>query len=83
MHIILQTPLEIQTFDALWIEFNTSLGNFVIEAGHAPMILNLSEGKPLIIGCTNNISISRIVSGGALAHITLANVTILAEGLIS
>jgi len=50
-----------------WIEVETSVGNFVIQRGHAPMILALSEKKPIKIllmsGKQQNIEIS---SGGIL-----------------
>ncbi len=37
---------------AAWVEVDTSAGNFVIQRGHAPMILSL-EKKPVTILLAN------------------------------
>ncbi|MBY0109663.1 MAG: hypothetical protein K2X90_00980 [Candidatus Babeliaceae bacterium] len=35
-------------YDISYLEVDTSVGNFVILEGHAPLLLLLSSGKPII-----------------------------------
>ena len=47
MNVRILRPYETQEIKVAWLEVNTSVGNFVLQRGHAPMILVLSENKPL------------------------------------
>jgi F0F1-type ATP synthase epsilon subunit len=47
LHVI--TPSKNNTYDIVWLEINTDVGNFVIAPGHAPALFTLAPGKPLII----------------------------------
>lgn len=55
--------------DIAWLEVNTPVGNFVMQRGHAPMILVLSPNKPLIYCLQNGEQESTTIAGGIL-HIT-------------
>ena len=47
MNVILSSPSEYKTVEVVWLEINTPKGNFVIQKGHVPMIISLSENKPI------------------------------------
>lgn len=34
-------------YQVAWLELNTPVGNFIIQQGHAPMILSLTPDKPI------------------------------------
>jgi F0F1-type ATP synthase epsilon subunit len=34
-------------YQVAWLELNTPVGNFIIQQGHAPMILSLTPNKPI------------------------------------
>lgn len=53
MKLRIQTPHDQKVFQVAWFEINTPAGNFVIQRGHAPMIVTLSAQQPFII-CLNN-----------------------------
>ena len=64
-----------KTFDIAWLEVNTTAGNFVMQRGHAPMILILSPNKPLIYCLQNGQQESTTIAGGIL-HITREQATV-------
>jgi len=47
MKLILSTPLKRSEYSVAWLEINTPTGNYVIQKGHAPIILILSPGQSL------------------------------------
>jgi F0F1-type ATP synthase epsilon subunit len=47
MKLIINTPHTTFRYDVVWIEVNTSTGNYIIQRGHAPMILSLSPAQPI------------------------------------
>jgi len=50
-----------------WLEANTDVGNFVIQRGHAPMILTLPPKKSLIVLLTSGKQETiEVPSGGIL-----------------
>ncbi len=53
MELIIVSPFEKKTIQISWIEVNTPVGNFVLQRGHAPMIVSLSAGKDIIICLAN------------------------------
>lgn len=59
-----------------WIELNTDIGNFVIQPGHAPMILMLENNKKMVYclhtGKQESLSIDR-----GVVHITRTQTTII------
>lgn len=59
-----------------WIELNTPTGNYVIQHGHAPTILQLNEQKEMVFSLASG-NIETIKNGATLAHITREKVIIL------
>lgn len=64
-----------KSYDIAWLEVNTPTGNFVMQRGHAPMILILSPNKPLIYCLQNGKEESTTIPGGIL-HITREQATV-------
>lgn len=48
MELIVTQHAGEQKFDIEWIEVNTTLGNRVIQEGHAPLIVALKKDSPVI-----------------------------------
>ena len=64
-----------QIFSIAWVEANTPVGNFVIQDGHAPMVLALSPGKQLVFQLKSGKKESLTVENGMLeVHRTSATV---------
>ena len=66
-----------QSFDVAWLEVNSSVGNFVMQRGHAPMILVLVSHQPLIYCLQNGKQESILIEGGGILHITRQEATII------
>lgn len=65
IHII--RPTGKKKITVSWIEVNTDVGNFVIQRGHAPMILTLPEKQPIRVLLTSGKEeIIEVPSGGIL-----------------
>lgn len=47
MKLIISTPDYHSTFSIAWLEINTPTGNYVIQQGHVPTIMNLEGKQPL------------------------------------
>lgn len=78
MQLIIVTTSAKDIFDVSWVEFNTPTGNYVIQPGHAPTILALNPGQPIIY-CLKNGKEQILMIKRAIAQITRTNVTILAS----
>ena len=50
-----------------WVEMNTPVGNMVIQLGHAPMIIELSQGYDLLYQITGGATESIIIVQGCCA----------------
>ncbi len=74
LHIV--TTQKNSEFSIDWIEFNTPVGNMVIQEGHVPMIIELSTGYELLYQITNGPSESMMIVQG-VAHVTRSGVKIL------
>lgn len=48
MKVTISTPEYQATYNVAWLEINTPTGNYVIQKGHAPTIMNLSPKKAVI-----------------------------------
>lgn len=59
-------PTTKNTYSINWLEVETSLGNFVIQHGHAPMILLLLPNKDVTIFLTSGKVETFRVDGGIL-----------------
>jgi F0F1-type ATP synthase epsilon subunit len=64
------------TAEIAWLELNTPTGNYVIQPGHAPMILALSPRKQLIYALKSGKEEVIMVERG-IAEITRTNITLL------
>lgn len=69
-------PEGTQTHEVLWLELNTKAGNFVIQDGHAPMIVSLKEDKEVVF-CLNNGKQETFAPTGGVAEITRTSATLL------
>ena len=41
-------PYATDQFDIVWLELNTPTGNYVVQPGHAPIILILTPDQPAV-----------------------------------
>ena len=76
MQLSIITPNKKEIFDVSWVECNTATGSYVIQPGHAPMILALSEKKPFIFALKSGQEEAIMIEQG-IAHITRENITLL------
>ena len=76
MQLILVSPEKKDIIEVAWVELNTPTGNYIIQAGHAPMALALSPKQPLIYAHKNGKEEIVMVERG-IAEITRTQVTIL------
>lgn len=76
MTLHIASPLEKREVAIAWIELNTSVGNFVIQAEHAPMVLTLQPLSVITYRLQTGKEERRRVSHG-VAHITRSTVTLL------
>ena len=80
MQLTLISPTKKIVADIAWIEFNTPTGNYVIQEGHAPTILALSEQKPLMYALKSGKEEVVMVTR-AIVEITRTHVTVLINNL--
>jgi ATP synthase, Delta/Epsilon chain, beta-sandwich domain. len=64
MNVIISSPAEYKNIEVVWLEINTPQGNFVIQEGHVPMIITLSENLPLSYRLKNGKQESIMISRG-------------------
>ena len=76
MHLHIVSPLRTLTYDIVWIELNTNAGNFVIQSGHAPMLLILAAHKEIIFRLKTGKDESLTIPQG-VAEITRESITII------
>jgi F0F1-type ATP synthase epsilon subunit len=76
MQLTIISPTKKESFEVSWVECNTPTGNYVIQPGHAPTILALSENKPFIFALKNGKE-EVIMIKRAVAEITRAQVIVL------
>ena len=60
-----------------WLEINTPVGNMVIQAGHVPMMIELSAGCECLFQITDGSRVESIMIVQGVAHITRLEVTLL------
>ncbi len=53
MKLNIITPQTKESHTVAWVEVMTSVGSFVIQKGHAPMVLALAPEQPVIFRLTN------------------------------
>lgn len=66
MKLTLIKPYDKQELLIQWLEVNTDVGNFVLQKGHAPMILVLKENQPITYALANGNQTSEKIAGGIL-----------------
>lgn len=81
MKLEIITPTESVTRTISWLEVNTPAGNFVIQVGHAPTMLVLAPGQPLIYYLATGKQETMTVSKG-IVHITRDSATVVMSDAI-
>lgn len=79
MMLYIASPLEKREAAIAWVELNTSVGNFVIQAEHAPMVLTLQPMSTVTYRLQTGKEERKRVTHG-VAHITRSSVTLLLTG---
>jgi F0F1-type ATP synthase epsilon subunit len=79
--VTISTPLSKRLVNVAWLELNTAVGNFVIERGHAPTIIALAPGKPLIYMLKNGKQESLIVNRGVVEITRTTAIVLMNEGV--
>lgn len=70
------SPLRTLEHEIVWIELNSDAGNFIIQSGHAPMLLVLAPHKEIVYRLKNGKDESFVASQG-IADITRQQVTLI------
>lgn len=60
-------PTSKKTYEIMWLEINTPKGNFIIQPGHAPMIISLSKKRPITFSLKNGKRESIIIQEGVVS----------------
>jgi F0F1-type ATP synthase epsilon subunit len=76
MELRIITPQKTQAHTIVWLDIETPIGSFIIQAGHAPMIVTLSEKVPLVYRLKNGKQETLMVLHGVV-EVTRDVVTIL------
>lgn len=76
MQLIIISPEKKESIDVAWVELNTPTGNYVIQSGHAPMIVTLSPKQAFVYAHKNGKEEIVMVERG-IAEITRSQVIIL------
>ena len=77
MKLIITTQESFTEHDIVWIEANTTLGNFVIQPDHAPTILILEAQKACIYCLKTGKQESFIPARGGILRVTPHHITAL------
>lgn len=76
MELSVISPTSKQEFSIAWIELETTVGNFVIQHGHAATVLLLTPNQSATI-CLNNGKQETIAIPGGIAYIKPAETLLL------
>lgn len=76
MKLLIVTTQKTTELEIDWIEFNTPVGNMIIQKGHVPMIIELSSGYELLYQLKNKQTESMMIVQG-VAHVSRTGVKIL------
>ncbi|HEX2978439.1 MAG TPA: hypothetical protein VHO47_04945 [Candidatus Babeliales bacterium] len=69
MDFTIISPREKKELAISWLEVNTPNGNFIIQRGHAPMIVLVSPNQPLTV-CLKNGKQETFCTPGGILEIT-------------
>ncbi len=64
MKLVITSPLAAHEYQVAWVELHTSKGSFVIQHGHAPMVLPLSPDKDIIFQLKSGKMESLVIAQG-------------------
>lgn len=78
MKLTIVSPFAKKSFDIAWIEVNTPVGNFVVQPGHAPMVITLSPHKEVTICLQSGKQQTFLIKQG-IVDITRTTVTLLSS----
>lgn len=76
MKLRIVTTQRVIEHDIEWIEFNTPVGNMMVQSGHAPMMIELRSGHELIFQKSDGSQDSIMIVQG-IAHVMRHEVKIL------
>jgi F0F1-type ATP synthase epsilon subunit len=76
MKLFLFGPDIKKNYEILWLEVEATVGNFVIQDGHAPLLLILKPDQEIIFSLHNGIIEKYLIPGGIL-EITRSDATLL------
>jgi len=78
MKFIVFQPTQKKEFSISWLEVQTPVGSFVIQPGHAPIVLTVQQEKAIIIMLTSGKQeIIPIGRSGGLIEINRNKITLL------
>ncbi|MGD1997495.1 MAG: hypothetical protein PVJ92_01125 [Candidatus Dependentiae bacterium] len=66
----IEHPFSTQEIMADWISIKSPNGNFVVGAGHRPMLSLVSEGESVVYKSAGVEKAIEVAEGGALLHVT-------------
>lgn len=70
-------PVKSEQYVVDWVEVNTSAGNYVIQSGHAPMVVTLAENQELLYKPVAQALIQKIMVERGIVTISRTGVTAL------
>lgn len=76
MELVVVSPFETHTHDIAWIELTTLMGNFIVQHGHAPMVVSLKEQSFIVFRLESGKRETITIRQG-IAEITRTKVTVL------
>lgn len=76
MELRIVGPEGTQTHEIIWLELNTSTGNFIVQHGHTPMIISLAADQEVVF-CLKNGKQETFAPTGGIAEITRESTTLL------
>lgn len=82
MQLTISTPTRHETLEVNWMEMHTSVGNFVVQSGHAPMLLVLLKKEPFIVELLTGVQQKFILVAGGVIHIDRHNALLVADEVV-
>lgn len=66
----IEHPFSTQEIMADWVSVKAPSGNFIVGAGHRPMLSLVSEGESIVYKAAGVEKAVEVAEGGALLHVT-------------
>lgn len=70
VRLSLEHPFSTQEIMVDWVSVKSPNGNFVVGAGHRPMLSLVCEGESVVYRAAGTEKAIEIAEGGALLHVT-------------